>query len=294
MKVLLEAGLTNACVSACPYCVMGGYAVRVPYDKYRNALGGAAPYKYPNYLGAIDLVKFVRQMQNEHPEGLVVALTGGEPMAHPSFESIAGHLKSMGCAVAVYSNLKLLNDNRIKILNEHCDYLVAGYHPSELAYCFMREKGARKTMDDFGAYGYTTKEWLKEQLDKLSCMKAVNYVVGAYKDDSLEEFESWAQENNVSYVKTPSQTCEHGAIGKNGIHLQLGNAPDICCVRPDGTIIKCNGKPDVVGNIHEDGYDREAMLCKSNCPLCPSYYCFLGFGHLFASKQEHAWLWKLR
>jgi len=276
MKTLVEISLTNACVNACPYCIMKDYTKRVAYDKFRNAEGGGL------YLSLPDILKFIHQMQHEHPEGLVMALTGGEPMCHPAFEcfldSLNFYKKDNNSKIVLYTNLKLLNKNRIKYINECVDYVIAGYHPSQLAYCFMREKGVQSTVDDFGCHEYTNKEWLKEQLDKLTCPKTINYIAGAY--DDMADFEIWATKNQVAYVKTPC-SGKYTLFGKHGAHLQLNPAPDMVSIRPDGTIIKCNGKPDVVGNIYKDDYNRSEMVCNSNCSLCPSFWAYFASEHLF-------------
>jgi len=108
-------------------------------------------------------------------------------------------------------------------------------------------------------------------------------VAGAYPNEDLKGFEIWATENRLPYVKTPC-AGRHAAIGEGGAHLQLNPAPDMLSVRADGTIIRCSGQQDAIGSIYENKYSKE-MLCKRNCSMCPSFWCYFGSEHLFNEEE---------
>jgi len=276
MKTLLEISLCNSCVNACPYCIAAG-TKQVTFSKHMQAEGAGV------YLNPVKLFDFVSQMQSAHPEGLVIALTGGEPMCHPAFELILETLRALkkdgNSKLVLYSNLKLLTESRRERIDKCVDYLVAGYHPSQTTYPGNRNETDAQTASEFGKFPRTGREWLKSQLDGLHVDYAVNYVVGAYGNEKLQDFEIWALRNKINYVKTPVNR----KLDLEDIHLQLKNAPDMLLIRPDGTIIRCAGNPDVIGSIYEDRYAKN-MLCRMNCPLCPAHYCYFGHEHLFYSE----------
>jgi len=275
MKPLLEISLCNACVNACPYCIMKGHARQVLFDRHGNAEGGGV------YLDPARMLAFAEQMQARHPEGLVIALTGGEPMCHPALECILVLLsiaKRSSDRLVLFTSLKLLTDARAEAVNEAIDYAVIGFHPSQKAAPGNRDFKDARTRAEFGEFEFTGREWLKKQLGRLEIPFAVNFIAGASEPDA-RDFERWAAASGIGCVKTPRADAGWGA-GMKGCHIQLKPAPDMLQVRPDGTIIRCSGQPEPIGSIYEGGYD-ESMLCKRNCSLCPSYWPFFNSEHLF-------------
>jgi len=300
MKLLLEISITNACVNACPYCIAKG-TKSTGFSRERNAEGAGI------YLNPVQLLEFVTECQNRHPEGIVVAITGGEPMCHPAFECI---LDSLAFAkgknkLALFSNLKLLTASRAEFINRCVDYLIVGYHPGQVTMCMYRKKDDPLNADDFGNYYYTDLDWLEEQTKKIKIPYAINYIVGAYTSDEKREmdafnladlelngkaeeeyqkhlldFELKALEKHSPYIKTP---LNH-RVGLKGCNIQLKQAPEILAVRPDGVIIKCAGDPEKLGSIYNVDYDW-GVLCRKKCPLCPSFYPFLGMEHLFTEEK---------
>jgi len=271
MKTLVEISIASACVNACPYCIARG-TKSVAYDKWLNAEGGGL------YLNPVHILDFAQTLQEAHPEGLVIAITGGEPMCHPGFECI---LDSLGFVkgnskIALFTNLKLLTAKRAEYIDRCVDYAIIGYHPSQNA------------MLPDGGYCRTDLDWLGEKMKMLHIPCAINYIAGAYASNEAEsekhlaEFELNALKRKLQYVKTPMRGTGK-AVSLRNCNVQLKPAPDMLSVRPDGAIILCAGKPGIVGSIY-GAYDKE-QACRENCPLCPSYYPFFGMEHLFAEEN---------
>jgi len=269
MRALLEISITNACTNACSYCIAKG-TKQVAYSKYRIAEGGGI------YIDCDAICSFVESMVEQCPEGVVVALTGGEPMCHPAFEQIVKKLSQItirnNSRLVLYSNLQLMSGVRCNLINHCVDFVIAGFHPEGHVMGITPEHWHR-----------CNAAWMVESIAPIFRAKVVNVIVGAYDNlpvehkFTLDELENIFKVNEVPYVKTPLNRN----IKIKGINYQFERSPDLVNVRADGSIVRCNGKPDYMGNIYEHSFTRE-MLCEEHCVLCPSYWCYKFNTDLFA------------
>jgi hypothetical protein len=271
MKTLISISLTNACPNRCSYCIAKGTQKSIPLDPYGNIECRGV------YIDISQLLHFLRTAREQIDGGIVIALTGGEPLAHPAFVPIVNGIRSLlweNDKIALYSNLKLLNMHSINAIISHIDFAIAGYHPENF-------------MPDGTHCG---SNWLAGQIRKLTPVRAVvNYVKGAYSnpnkwfnheediDVTLGEFFKYG----INAIVTPLN--HNTAI--EGTNRQMSKAPRMLNVRCDGSIIGCSGFPDVSGSIYTHDFSIN-MLDNKHCILCPEYNLFLRNEDLFMEKEN--------
>jgi organic radical activating enzyme len=266
MRVLLEMSITNACTNACSYCIAKG-TNRVNYNKYRIAEGNGL------YLDPKAICRFCEGFISECKEGVVIALTGGEPMCHPAFRSIVRKLAALtikhNSRLVVYTNLQLLTQDRLDLINMNVDFVIAGFHPDS------DTMGAKP--DEFVI---TDAKWMIDHMNLLTVKKVVNIISGAYKDTDVDAARLAFNEANIPCIITP----KNRNLSEKSVDMNWKESPLLLNVRPDGAIIKCNGEPVLQGNIYDTEFKRE-MLCQNKCCLCPSYWCYMWNEDLFKGEN---------